>query len=78
MNQPRDPTPGSWYLGVRCAECDEIVLWLSDASQGQGPLRFEIAPSDPVMQRARCMRGHWNEFPLYQLRRFQWRPRLNS
>ena len=74
----RDPTPDAWYLGHPCAECDEMVLVLTDASQGVGPMRFEaVMPEDEIV-RGRCVRGHWNEFPLRAMRRFQWWPRLNS
>jgi hypothetical protein len=68
----------SFYLGHLCAHCDEMVLWLTDASRGVGPIHFEaVTPEDEIV-RERCIRGHWNEFRLEELRRFQWWPRLNS
>jgi hypothetical protein len=55
-----------------------MVLWLSDTSQGVGPIHFEaVTPNDEIV-RERCVRDHWNEFPLRALRRFQWWPRHNS
>ena|SRR5271156_1442217 len=73
-----EPVPGEWYLGVSCSHCDEMVLVLADASRGQGRISFEVmAPEDEKLQRA-CVRGHLTEFRLDEMRRFQWRPRLNS
>lgn len=70
-----EPVPGEWYLGVPCSHCDEMVLFAADTSRGHGSLGFFEA-GDMVQQR--CVRGHLTSFCLEEMRRFQWRPRLNS
>jgi hypothetical protein len=70
-----NPIPGEWYLGLPCAHCDEMVLFAPDISRGHGALRF----FDPLdMMQECCVKGHLTEFRFDELRRFQWRPRLNS
>jgi hypothetical protein len=70
--------PGQWYLGVRCAECEEMVLVMTDASRGIGPIRFEAATPEGEVIRERCVAGHWNVFRLDAMRRFQWYPRVRT
>jgi hypothetical protein len=70
-----EPVPGRWYLGVPCAHCEEMVLFAPDISNGHGNLSFFEAD---VMVQERCIRGHLTSFRLDEMRRFQWRPRLNS
>jgi hypothetical protein len=72
---PLAELPGEWYLGVPCAHCDEMVLFAPDISSGHGDLSFFEADD---MVRERCVRGHLTSFRLHEMRRFQWRPRLNS
>jgi hypothetical protein len=67
--------PGEWYLGVPCSHCDEMVLFAADPSRGHGSLGFFEA-EDTAQER--CVRGHLTSFRLDELRRFRWRPRLNS
>ena len=69
-----EPVPGDWYFGVPCSHCGEMVLVLPDLSGGRLSLSFEMRGS---VER-RCLRGHLTSFRLDDLRRFQWRPRLNS
>jgi hypothetical protein len=70
-----DPVPGEWYLGVPCAHCDEMVLFVADISRGHGRLGFFEA--DYTVQEC-CVRGHLTSFRLDEMQRFRWRPRLNS
>jgi hypothetical protein len=69
------PIPGEWYLGVRCSQCDEMVLYAPDLSRGHGALGFLEA--DDIVQEA-CVAGHQTSFRLYELHRFQWRPRYSA
>lgn len=73
MRQDQKPRaiPGVWYLGVPCSQCDEMVLYAPDISQGHGKLAFFEA--DDEVQDS-CVRGHLTSFRLDEMRRFCWRP----
>jgi hypothetical protein len=78
---PQDPladlVPGEWYLGVPCAHCDEMVLFIPDISCGKWDLSVGPAAPKEKFQWV-CLRGHLTSFRLGDLQQFQWRPRLNS